>query len=71
MRLSKITKGLFDKKWQKKTYSEGATFDMEERGGRSIESMLLDEGLEDSEVFMIDDEDEAGLGSIVVPQKFT
>ncbi|KAL2692042.1 hypothetical protein Neosp_002445 [[Neocosmospora] mangrovei] len=70
VRLSKISKGLFDKKWQKKTYSEGATFDMEERG-RSIESMLLDEGLEDSELFMIDDDDEAGLGNIVVPQRLT
>ncbi|KAH7275682.1 hypothetical protein MRS44_006123 [Fusarium solani] len=67
VRLSKITKGLFDKKWSKKTYSQGATFDMEERG-RSIESILLDEGLEDSEVFMMDnDDDEAGLGNIVIP----
>lgn len=67
MRLSKITKGLFDKKWSKKTYSQGATFDMEERG-RSIESILLDEGLEDSEVVMMDDDDdEAGLGNIVIP----
>ena len=67
MRLSKITKGLFDKKWSKKTYSQGATFDMEERG-RSIESILLDEGLEDSEVFMMEnDDDEANLGNIVIP----
>lgn len=64
VRLSKITKGLFDKKWSKKTFSEGATFDMQERG-RSIESILLDEGLEDSEVFMIDGEPD--LGHIVIP----
>ena len=65
MRLSKITKGLFDKKWSKKTYSQGATFDMEERG-RSIESILLDEGLADSEVLMIED-GEPDLGHIVIP----
>ena len=40
---------------------------MEERG-RSIESILLDEGLEDSEVFMMEnDDDEANLGNIVIP----
>lgn len=65
MRLSKITKGLFDKKWSKKTYSQGATFDMEERG-RSIESILLDEGLAVSEVLMIED-GEPDLGHIVIP----
>ncbi|KAJ4192772.1 hypothetical protein NW755_003919 [Fusarium falciforme] len=36
-----------------------------------IESILLDEGLADSEVFMIDDDDdEAGLGNIVIPAQF-
>lgn len=65
VRLSKITKGLFDKKWSKKTYSKGATFDMKE-SDTHIESVLLDEGLENSEVFIIDDE--AGLGNIVVPE---
>ncbi|EEU40416.1 uncharacterized protein NECHADRAFT_76657 [Fusarium vanettenii 77-13-4] len=67
VRLSKITKGLFDKKWSNKTFSEGATFNMEKRG-RSIESILLDEGLEDCEVFMMEnDDDEVSLGNIVVP----
>ncbi|KAJ4315181.1 hypothetical protein N0V84_008515 [Fusarium piperis] len=65
VRLSKITKGLFDKKWSKKTYSKGATFDMRQSDPH-IESVLLDEGLENSEVFIIDDE--AGLGNIVVPE---
>ncbi|KAJ4137973.1 hypothetical protein NW754_000377 [Fusarium falciforme] len=72
VRLSKITKGLFDKKWSRKTYSKGATFDMKETDTHAhIESILLDEGLADSEVFMIDDDDdEAGLGNIVIPAQF-
>ncbi|KAM6533250.1 hypothetical protein FALCPG4_006258 [Fusarium falciforme] len=72
VRLSKITKGLFDKKWSRKTYSKGATFDMKETDTHAhIESILLDEGLTDSEVFMIDDDDdEAGLGNIVIPAQF-
>ncbi|KAI8687183.1 hypothetical protein LRP88_13441 [Fusarium phalaenopsidis] len=69
VRLSKITKGLFDKKWSRKTYSKGATFDMKETETHAhIQSILLDEGLADSEVFMIDDDDdEAGLRNIVIP----
>ncbi|RSL85897.1 hypothetical protein CDV31_016488 [Fusarium ambrosium] len=63
VRLLKITKGLFDKKWSPKTYTKGATFDMNERA-KDIESILLEEGLEDSEVFMTVDDDEA---DIVIP----
>lgn len=66
VRLLKITKGLFDKKWSPKTYTKGATFDMKERA-QDIESILLEEGLEDSEVFMTDDHDG---GDIVIPAQF-
>ncbi|KAH7460576.1 hypothetical protein FOMA001_g19521 [Fusarium oxysporum f. sp. matthiolae] len=65
VRLSKITKGLFDKKWSQKTYSKGATFDMK-KSETDIESILSDEGLAPSEILTVG-ADEAGLEHIVVP----
>ncbi|KAF4447233.1 hypothetical protein F53441_9220 [Fusarium austroafricanum] len=63
VRLSKITKGLFDKKWSKKTYSRGATFDMKE-SETDIQTMLSDEGLMTTEVLTVE-ADEAGLEHIL------
>ncbi|KAM0550338.1 hypothetical protein ACHAPJ_009009 [Fusarium lateritium] len=65
VRLSKITKGLFDNKWSKKAYSKGATFDMKE-SETDIQSILSGEGLTTTEVLTVE-ADEAGLDHIVVP----
>ncbi|KPM38486.1 hypothetical protein AK830_g8088 [Neonectria ditissima] len=56
VRLSKITKGLFDKKWSQKTFSKGATFDMSEGSGskEDLEAALSDEGLLNSQVLSVD-----------------
>ncbi|KAF5963527.1 hypothetical protein FCOIX_13805 [Fusarium coicis] len=69
VRLSKITKGLFDKKWSKKTYSRGATFGMKQ-SETDIESTLADEGATISEVLTID-ADEDGPEHIVLPVDVT
>lgn len=60
MRLSKITKGFFDKVWTQKTFSKGATFNMDEgpEGVENIKNILLDEGLPSNEVYAIDSEEE-------------
>ncbi|KAF5966270.1 hypothetical protein FBULB1_11734 [Fusarium bulbicola] len=65
VRLSKITKGLFDKKWSKKTYSRGATFNMKDTG-TDIESMLCEEGLTTTQLLTIE-ADETGPEHFVVP----
>lgn len=69
VRLSKITKGFFDKVWTQKTFSKGATFNMNE-GPESVENIkhiLLDEGLRSNEVYAIDSE-EGGDEIIVVSE---
>ncbi|KAL6412127.1 hypothetical protein AUP68_04510 [Ilyonectria robusta] len=60
VRLSKITKGFFDKVWTQKTFSKGATFNMDEgpEGVENIKNILLDEGLPSNEVYAIDSEEE-------------
>lgn len=65
VRVSKITKGLFDKKWSQKTYSKGATFDMKQ-SETDIQRILSGEGLASSEILTIE-ASEAGLEQIVVP----
>lgn len=65
VRLSKITKGLFDKKWSKKTYSRGATFSMKEYE-TDIESRLSEECLTTTQLLTIE-ADETGPEHIVVP----
>ncbi|PHH68808.1 hypothetical protein CDD82_262 [Ophiocordyceps australis] len=52
LRLSKITKGLIDKTWSHKTYSRGATFDMN-ASEPDVKSILLSEGLTDCEIWSI------------------
>ncbi|KAG4263048.1 hypothetical protein FPRO04_13285 [Fusarium proliferatum] len=65
VRLSKITKGLFDKKWSKKTYSRGAAFSMKEYE-TDIESRLSEECLTTTQLLTIE-ADETGPEHIVVP----
>lgn len=59
VRLSKITKGFFDKVWTQKTFSKGATFNVDEgpKGVEKIKHILLDEGLPGNEVYAIDSEE--------------
>lgn len=52
VRLSKITKGLFDKNWSRKTYAKGAVFGMKEKES-DFKTVFADEGLTTSEVFTI------------------
>ena len=56
MRLSKITKGLFDKTWNQKTFSKGATFDMNVRDRISVETALLNEDFPCREILSTESE---------------
>lgn len=45
VRLTKISKGIFDSRWSVETFSEGATFGTEQTL-HSVEKLLSDEGVE-------------------------
>ncbi|KAF4470197.1 hypothetical protein FALBO_2869 [Fusarium albosuccineum] len=53
VRLSKITKGLFDKRWTDKTVSRGATFNLKDSSDH-IENVLLEEDLGTNEVLSVE-----------------
>ncbi|CAM1505023.1 Fc.00g106600.m01.CDS01 [Cosmosporella sp. VM-42] len=60
VRLSKITKGLFDKTWSQKTFSKGATFDMTVRKDlQDVENILREEGLPSTEILSLDSDDDS------------
>ncbi|RYP44077.1 hypothetical protein DL768_009422 [Monosporascus sp. mg162] len=56
VRLSKITKGVFDSRWSQTTFSKGATFNMNTKK-ESVETVLSTEGLANADKITVEDED--------------
>lgn len=69
VRLSKITRGLFDSKWSQKTFSRGATFDLSGRRDETeaFKDVLTEEGVEWCQIWNFDgSNDQSAEGNYLV-----